>query len=159
LAAERAKYNTERLGPAIGDWRLAIPLRALAPSPADSVTPGIVPAVAELGGLSVYHPTSETPLPDTVTLTGTVAEDHHVGIPPTVAKTTGMVCRVWLVSVPVRYEAPRRWSLITGSAELTEVTRSPKWFQHDYPEAPSDGAIGRNQLGVLVELEVRIGTG
>jgi hypothetical protein len=149
-----AGENTDRLGPAIGDWRLTAPLRALVSSPVDSVTPGAVLAVAELGGLSVHHPTSEIPPPAAVTLTGTLAEDHHAGIPRTVPKTTGTVCRVRLVSVRMRCTAPRSWSLVTGSAELTEVTRSPKCFQHDYPEAPRNGAIGRSQLGVLVELEV-----
>lgn len=150
-----AEDNAELLGPAIGDWHLAIPLYTLAPSSSGGLAPGIVPAVAQLGGLSVYHPTGEIPLPSTVTLTGTLAEDHHAGVPRTVAKTTGTVRRVWLVSVHMRHQAPRTWSLVAGSAELTEVSRSPKWFQHSYPDAPEDGAIGRSQLGILVELEVR----
>ncbi|AHH96703.1 hypothetical protein KALB_3336 [Kutzneria albida DSM 43870] len=52
--------------------------------------PEVVPAIARVGGVSVYVP-APAPLAEEIVLTGVLHEDHHDGAPPETPLTTGLI--------------------------------------------------------------------
>jgi hypothetical protein len=153
-------YLATVLGPA-PRTTMTLPVRRLPPPPAsDRASVAVpargaveetVPAIAELGNLTVYWP-SPVPMPATVTIDGVLHEDHHIDIPVEVPRTPGVIRRVRVVSWQYERDAQQRyWRPVDGTEILTDVHRSPKYLGGT---TPLGATVYRDDNSVLVDLEV-----
>lgn len=88
----------------------------------------------------------------TVTVTGSVHEDHHGGVPDDLPATTGRVRRIRVESRELTEVSPGSggWVPAGRSASYRDAGTSPTWFD----DAAGDTARRRAETGVLVDLEV-----
>jgi hypothetical protein len=96
----------------------------------------------------------EPPAPGIHRLRGALFGTRHGGSRPDDApETTGTVRRLRVASEVFRLDADRTLRPIPGTLELTDVRRSPHWF--DTGEHPiKSGLENRMQTGVLIEVTV-----
>jgi hypothetical protein len=87
-----------------------------------------------------------------VTVTGSVQEDHHAGVPEDFPATTGRVQRMRVESRYFREDPPRsRECVYAGpSASYRDVSTSPTRFD----DLTADAVRRRSEIGVPVDLEV-----
>jgi hypothetical protein len=87
-----------------------------------------------------------------VTVTGTVREDHHAGVPEEFPVTAGRVRRIRVESRDFTEDPSRSrgWVYAGPGASYRDVSTSPKWFG----DLTGDAVRRRSETGVLVDLEV-----
>jgi hypothetical protein len=97
------------------------------------------------------HP---APAPGVVEATGVLIATLHGGSGPSdLPAVTGRVRRLWVTSqlyAPRPSDQPRYWGPVSGTLELQEVERSPRWFS----SGPTSNEPARHQTGLLVELQL-----
>ena len=81
---------------------------------------------------------------------GVLHEDHHDGLPASLAPTRGVVTSIAVRSERFTIE-DRTWTPVPGTTTIREVERTPQGFR--LPE--SSGSTGESETGLLVGLRVR----
>jgi len=105
-------------------------------------------------GAAVLYWSAPEELVGAVTVTGTVQEDHHAGVPEDFPATTGRVRRIRVESRYFTEDPPRsrEWVYAGPCASYRDVSTSPTRF--DDLTVTRDGVRRRSETGVLVDLEV-----
>jgi hypothetical protein len=81
-------------------------------------------------------------------LRGTLFEEHHGGVPPSLTAVTGTVDRIQVVSQEFRRERDVTWIPAAGAVRLRDVDRVPDEFSWE----PPVGGCQSHEIGVLVDL-------
>ena len=103
-------------------------------------------------GAAVLYWSAPEEVAGAVTVTGTVYEDHHAGVPEDFPANTGRVRRIRVESRDFTEDRPRsrEWVYAGPSASYRDVSRSPTRFD----DLTGDAVGRRSETGVLVDLEV-----